>query len=44
MQMAIAGVAGLDPNKVILITKELGYLQKRNTLYGYMELRTSTRP
>jgi hypothetical protein len=40
MQTVMAGVAGLDANKVTVLTKVLTYSQKRDTLYSYLKFYT----
>jgi hypothetical protein len=37
MQSVMAGVAGLDPDKITILTKALTYSQKRDTLYSYLK-------
>jgi predicted MFS family arabinose efflux permease len=38
MQTTMAAIAELDDDKIMILTKELSYRQKRSTLYSYMEM------
>ena len=38
MQAVMAAMAGMDDNKILVLTKSLTYSQKRDTLYSYFKL------
>jgi hypothetical protein len=44
MQLSLAAVAKIDLDKALILTKELSYRQKRDTLYSYMTLTANTTP